>query len=394
MLERRSSGRFPEAPHTRLLADDGRLLYEHCITRQGFDGPYTIAYHEQRPHEALPAADTPVVLPAADRRPERLLRRHYTSPESALALEPFPRHRCRLLENADVAISLAMPTRSDAAYFANSDGDELYYVHTGSGTLRTLLGDLSYRAGDYVYVPRSLLHRFVLDGAATQHWLVLELRQPLGLPGSYRNSVGQLRMDAPYSHRDFRGPELAAPRDEKLRDFWLKTSGTLQKYQLPASPLDVVGWDGSLYPFAFSIDAFKPKVGKTHLPPPAHATFEAHGVLICSFVPRPLDFHEQAVPCPYPHSSVDVDEVLFYSRGSFTSRRGVGPGSISHHPRGIAHGPHPGAYEASIGAKHTDEVAVMLDCAEPLTRSAFAESLEDGTYHGSFVAPASSHSTG
>jgi homogentisate 1,2-dioxygenase len=130
------------------------------------------------------------------------------------------------------------------------------------------------------------------------------------------------------------------------------------------------------------------------LPPPVHATFEAPGVLICSFVPRPLDFHEQAVPCPYPHSSVDVDEVLFYSRGNFTSRRGVGPGSISHHPRGIPHGPHPGAYEASVGAKHTDEVAVMLDCSKPLARSTLAESLEDTAYHGSFVASAGSHSTG
>jgi homogentisate 1,2-dioxygenase len=394
MLERRSSGRFPEAPHTRLLADDGRLLYEHCITRQGFDGPYTIAYHQGRPHEAQPAADAPIVLPPADRRPERLLRRHYVSPTHALELEPFPRHRSRLLENADLALSLAMPTRSDAAYFANADGDELYFVHAGSGTLRTLLGDVSYRAGDYVYVPRSLLHRFVLDAGSAQHFLVLELRHPLGLPATYRNSVGQLRMDAPYSHRDFRGPTLPAPRDEGLRDLWLKTDGTLQKYQLPSSPLDVVGWDGSLYPFAFSIEAFKPKVGKVHLPPPAHATFEANGVLICSFVPRPLDFHEQAVPCPYPHSSVDVDEVLFYSRGTFTSRRGVGPGSISHHPRGISHGPHPGACEASIGTKQTDEVAVMLDCTSPLTRSALAESLEDTAYHGSFVASAGNHSTG
>jgi homogentisate 1,2-dioxygenase len=392
MLERRSAGSLPEAPHTQLVAGDGRLLYEHCLTRQGFEGPYTIAYHEERPHEAQPSSYAPVDLPPADRKPERLLRRHYVSPSSALTLEPLPRHRGRLLENADLAISLAMPTRSDPFYFANADGDELYYVHSGSGTLRTLLGDVRYRAGDYVYVPRSLLHRFVLD-EPQQHWLVLELRQPLGLPASYRNKVGQLRMDAPYGHRDFRGPVLEGPREENLRDFWLKTDGTLQKYELERSPLDVVGWDGTLYPFALSIDAFRPKVGKVHLPPPAHATFEAHGVLICSFVPRPLDFHERAVPCPYPHSSVDVDEVIFYSRGSFTSRRGVGPGSISHHPRGIPHGPHPGAYEGSVGAKHTDEVAIMLDCELPLTRSAFAESLEDPRYHGSFVASAGSHST-
>ncbi len=394
MLERQTQGSIADAPHTQLRSPGGQLLYEHCITRQGFDGPYTIAYHQHRPHEAMPAEDRPITLPPADRRPERLLRRHYTAPPSPLTLEPFARHRGRLLENADVAVSLAMPTRSDAAYFANADGDELYFIHSGSGTLRTPLGDLRYRTGDYVYVPRALLHRFLLDAGALQHWLVLELRNPLGLPASYRNGVGQLRMDAPYAHRDFRAPSLGPPRDENLRDFWLKAQGTLQKYQLSASPLDVVGWDGSLYPFTFSIEDFKPKVGKVHLPPPAHATFEAPGVLICSFVPRPLDFHERAVPCPYPHSSVEVDEVLFYSRGSFTSRPGVGPGSISHHPRGIAPGPHPGAYEASLGAKATDELAVMLDCSQPLYRSELAESLEDSDYHASFVVSAGNHSTG
>jgi homogentisate 1,2-dioxygenase len=393
MLERRSQGTIPSAPHTQLRSERGQLLYEHCITRQGFDGPYTIAYHEGRPHEAQPHPEPPVLLPAADLRPERLLRRHYASPTSPLSLEALPRHRGVLLENEDVALGVAMPTRSDAAYFANADGDELYFIHAGGGTLRTLLGGLDYHAGDYVYLPRALLHRFVLDDRVAQHWLVVELREPLRLPRSYRNDAGQLRMDAPYTHRDFRAPVLSPPRDEGLRDLWVKTGGTLQKYQLDRSPLDVVGWDGALYPFALSIAAFKPKVGRIHLPPPAHATFEAPGVSICSFVPRLLDFDPQAVPCPYPHSSVDIDEVLFYSRGSFTSRRGVGPGSISHHPRGIPHGPHPGAYEASLGAERTDEVAVMVDCTSPLTRSALAESLEDPGYHGSFVASAGSHST-
>src|SRR5687767_10513054 len=196
MLQHLSLGRLPESPHTQLHASDGRLLYEHCITRQGFDGPYTIAYHEQRPHEAQPASDAPVQLLAADRVPERLLRRHYASPQSARVLEPFPRHRARLLENADVALSLAMPTRSDTAYFANADGVELYFVHAGAGTLRSLLGDVTYRSGDYVYVPRSLPHRFLIENGS-QHWLILELRSgPLGLPASYRNSVGQLRLDA------------------------------------------------------------------------------------------------------------------------------------------------------------------------------------------------------
>src|SRR5262249_13121413 len=148
-------------------------------------------------------------------------------------------------------------------------------------------------------------------------------------------------------------------------------------FALDSSPLDVVGWDGTLYPWAFPILAFQPRAGLTHLPPTWHGTFATKGALICSFVPRVVDFHPEAIPCPYPHSSVDVDEVLFYPPGTFPSRRGVGPGSISLHPAGIPHGPHPGAYEASIGTTRTDELAVMLDCYARLHPTEAADAIED-----------------
>jgi homogentisate 1,2-dioxygenase len=192
-------------------------------------------------------------------------------------------------------------------------------------------------------------------------------------------------MDAPYSHRDFRRVEWRGPMDEGLRELVVKRGGTFHGYRYDASPLDVVGWDGSLYPFAFPITNFQPRAGLVHLPPTWHGTFAARGALVCSFVPRVLDFHPEAVPCPYPHASVDVDELLFYVRGEFTSRRGVGPGSISHHPAGIMHGPHPGAYEGSIGARTTNELAVMLDCYQPLVPTPDALGIEDPGYQESFV---------
>jgi len=236
-------------------------------------------------------------------------------------------------------------------------------------------------------VPRGILHRFVLTPSTRQLWLSIECLGGMSVPEQYRNRVGQLRMDAPYTHRDFRAPEFRGPLDEGIRESLVKRGGRFHGFLQRSSALDVVGWDGSVYPFAFPILNFQPRVGQIHLPPTVHGTFAARGALICSFVPRPLDFHADAIPCPYPHSSVDVDELIFYCRGNFTSRRGVGPGSISHHPAGVPHGPHPGAYEASIGSKHTEELAVMLDCYEPITATPAALEIEDLEYHGSFVEP-------
>jgi homogentisate 1,2-dioxygenase len=191
-------------------------------------------------------------------------------------------------------------------------------------------------------------------------------------------------MDAPYCHRDFRRPSFQGPLDERIRRQVVKRGGAFHAYDTEHSPLDVVGWDGSVWPFAFPILSFQPRAGLVHLPPTWHGTFAGRGALVCSFVPRVLDFHPEAVPCPYPHASVDVDEIIFYVRGQFTSRRGVGPGSISHHPAGILHGPHPGAYEGSIGTRTTDELAVMLDLSQPLAPTEAALRVEDPGYHESF----------
>ena len=205
------------------------------------------------------------------------------------------------------------------------------------------------------------------------------------MPPAYRNPVGQLRMDAPYSHRDFVRPvgPIATPDrvPEGPRDLIVKKKGAFTRYALTTPAMDVVGWDGFVYPLAFPIGKFQPKTGMVHLPPTVHATFEGRGLLVCSFVPRLLDTHPQAIPCPYPHSSVDCDEVILYLRGNFTSRRGVGPGAISLHPAGVAHGPHPGAYEGSVGATRTDELAVMCDTFEPLVPTAQAATIEDLGYH-------------
>jgi homogentisate 1,2-dioxygenase len=385
MLDRMIAGEVPAKHHLVLRGPDGALRHEQAFTRAGFDGAYTLSYHLGRPH-ATRASEARHGWPApAPAGPRRLARRHYRT--GGLGVPgPAVDARTPLLWSDDLLVGLVTPTAADPVYFQNGDADELFFIFEGGGLLRSALGDLRFGANDYLLVPRGTLHRFLPD-PGPQRWLWLELQQ-LRLPAQWRNEAGQLRMDAPYCHRDFRRVAWQPPRDEGLRQLVVKKGGAFHGLALDHSPLDVVGWDGAVYPVAFPILAFQPRAGLVHPPPTWHGTFAARGALVCSFVPRVVDFHPDAIPCPYPHASVDVDELLFYVRGQFTSRRGVGPGSISHHPAGVLHGPHPGAYEGSIGATRTDELAVMLDCEKPLRASAAAARVEDDSYDDSFAGPA------
>ncbi|HUK65557.1 MAG TPA: homogentisate 1,2-dioxygenase [Anaeromyxobacteraceae bacterium] len=383
MIGRLLRGEVPRKHHIALRGPEGELRHEECLTRAGFEGPYTIAYHLNRPHvQHLAEAQHGWKVPSgAARGPLR--KRHYRTQDLSPAGGPPLDARVPLLHNGDLVIALVTPAEADPVYFVNGDGDDLYFVLEGGGLVRTPLGDLRFGKDDYLYVPRGLLHRFLPD-PAPQRWLSIECLGGLGIPRQWRNEAGQLRMDAPFCERDFTAPSFEGPRDEGLREQVVKRNGLFHGFRLEASPLDVVGWDGAVYPMVFPILAFQARAGLVHLPPTWHGTFAARGALVCSFVPRVLDFHPQAIPCPYPHSNVDVDEVLFYVRGEFTSRRGVGPGSLSLHPAGVMHGPHPGAYEASIGVHTTSELAVMVDAYTPLAATSAAEGVEDPGYQESF----------
>jgi homogentisate 1,2-dioxygenase len=385
MIDRMAAGDLPRKHHLALRDAGGSLRYEECITREGFEGPYTIAYHANRP-QAQASAETRHgwTLPvSAPRRP--LAKRHLLTSALEPAGGPAINARVPLFFNADIVFGVLRPDAADPVYFVNGDGDELLYIFRGAGTLRTVLGDVRFAQDDYVFVPKGITHRLIPDADVEQHWVSVECLGGMHLPRQWRNAAGQLRMDAPYCHRDFRRPTFEGPRDEGIREVVVKRLGGFHAFSTEHSPLDVVGWDGTVYPWAFPILNFQPRVSSVHLPPTWHGTFATRGALICSFVPRPVDFHPEAIPCPYPHSSVDCDEILFYCRGNFTSRRGVGPGSVSMHPMGIPHGPHPGAYEGSIGARETNELAVMLDTFLPLDATPAALSIEDTSYQSSFI---------
>jgi homogentisate 1,2-dioxygenase len=391
MIDRQSAGLLPDKPHTVCRAPDGKLLYEEMFTRGGFSGPFSYFYHRNpiTPHREVALSDRGWPAPRPDPgSPSPLRRRLYLSDRVAAGGMLVDR-RVPVLFNKDVTVLLAHPDTTDDVYFANGDGDELWFVQEGKGRLESPCGWLPVTAGDYVWVPRSLIHRWHLEKPL--RLLGFEAHGGVFVPETFRNPVGQLRMDAPYTHRDFVRPAgpIATPEQvqEGPRELLVKKRGQFTRYVAENPLMDVVGWDGFVYPFAFAIEKFQPKTGQIHLPPTIHATFEGRGFLVCSFVPRVTDTHPQAIPCPYPHSSVDCDEIILYLRGNFTSRRGVGPGAISLHPAGVAHGPHPGAYEASIGATRTDELAVMCDTFEPLIPTAQAANLEDAGYHDSWRTP-------
>lgn len=383
MIGYRCEGRVPAKPHSVLRDANGNLLYEQCFTRDGFDGPFSILYHRSPPQyhghgEAIaPLWSGRTEEEGGEQRPLR--RRHFRTQDSTPGGTPTT-GRKSILFNEDLTTGWVRPSAEDSFYFANGDGDDLFYCHGGGGTLDSWFGSLDFGPGDYVVIPRAVVHRIRLNGDP-QHWFWVECRSGIRIPKQYRNGVGQLRMDAPYSPRDFRAPVFTEMNEDGgSKTVVTKRRDRFSKHTYPTTPMDVVGWDGTVYPFVFPIRRFSPRTGQYHLPPTVHGTFATQGTLICSFVPRSVDFGEGAIPCPYPHSNVNVDEVLFYCEGNFTSRKGIDEGSVSYHPSGVVHGPHPGAYEASIGSKSTSEMAVMIDTFEPLRATADAGSVEASNY--------------
>ena len=385
MIHRLQRGIVPAKPHT-VLRVDGELAFEHCFTRRGFEAAYTIMYHRRAPHWVQEEEDLgPHPGWAEPEWDGALRRRHFLSGNLPQGGEPFT-SRCLVLANSDLGVWVARPDRDDATLASNADGDELVFVQEGSGRVQTPLGVVPFTAGDYVFVPRAMAQRWRLDGPGL--FLVLEARSGLDVPHQFRTPSGQLRMDAPYTHRDFVEPAwpeggpsaLGAPRDQLVM-----RHGRLSRLRWANDPFDLVGWDGQVWPFAFPIRAYQPKTGMVHLPPTTHITFAGGGFVVCSFVPRLVDWHPAAIPCPYPHSSVDCDEAIFYVGGNFTSRRGVGPASVTLHPVGVPHGPHPGRYEGSIGTTRTEELAVMFDTFSPLLPTRHARSVEDPAYSQSWI---------
>jgi homogentisate 1,2-dioxygenase len=375
-------GEVPAKRHSVFRKPDGGLYSEELMGNKGFVGPSSLLYHLRPPTQVLRAQEYKSVhWEPEDSRSFR--HRHFRTGKLA-AGSSLTFDRVPILFNQDVAISVATPQQEDRFFFRNAQGDEIVYIAEGSGVLETILGDLAFRSGDYVVIPRGVLHRF---GFSTPvRVLMIESTGYVRTPKRYRNEHGQLMESAPFSERDIRRPERLSPRDEKGEfRVMVKKENRISEFVLDHHPFDVVGWDGYYYPWIFNIHDFEPRVGRFHLPPPVHQTFESDNFVVCSFCPRPFDFDPAAVPAPYSHSNVMSDEVLYYANSEFMSRKGIEYGSITLHPDGIPHGPHPGRTEASIGQKETNELAVMIDTFHPLLISKQALDIEDKEYYHSWL---------
>jgi homogentisate 1,2-dioxygenase len=377
----RSSGEIPRKRHSRAERPDGGLYAEELMGAAGFSGPSSLLYHRHLPTAITSAS----VFEGPDEKTTTnhpLLPRHFRTGQLGELTGDLVTGRHLLLANGDVEVSLAVASGPSPLY-RNALGDECVFVQSGRASVESVFGTLDVGPGDYVVLPCSATHQWTPAGPEPLRALVIEVRGHIDVPRRYRSPDGQLLESAPYSERDLRAPAEAAPREEEGVDVLVKHGvGTWTRYTYANHPFDVVGWDGWLYPFVFNIGDFEPRVGRYHLPPPTHQTFEAPGLVICSFCPRPYDFGEGAIAVPYNHANVDSDEVLFYVSGSFMSRRGSGieTGSVSLHPAGFIHGPQPGSVEAAFGQPGTDETAVMIDTFRRLEVGSAARACEDEDY--------------
>jgi homogentisate 1,2-dioxygenase len=364
---------------------NGGIYAEQLMGHEGFTGTSSLLYHTHPPTTIKSVKRLRDMTLEAD-DDATLKHRHFRTSGIKAGGSPTL-DRTPLLFNADIAMLYSEPDEQDAHFYRNAQADECVYVGKGRGVLETIFGDLPYGEGDYLIVHRGILHRYKMDMAAGPTKLVIfESRGHVRWPKRYRNEFGQLLEGAPYSERDMRRPSQLVTHDE-MGDFPLlvKQYDALNEFVLDHHPFDVIGWDGYFYPWAFNIRDFEPIVGRYHQPPPVHQTFQGDGFVICSFCPRPYDFGEDAIPAPYNHSNVDSDEVIYYASDEFMSRKGIEFGSVTHHPDGIPHGPHPGRYEGSIGQKFTNELAVMMDSFRPLKVAKAARKIEDEAYQRSWI---------
>ncbi|MFO0850666.1 MAG: homogentisate 1,2-dioxygenase [Gemmataceae bacterium] len=382
-------GRIPPKRHTQHRTNPGYkgegLFYEEVITTQGFGRAYSIVYHLRPPTrvrkvEAAGRLDVPVAEVDA-------LRHHHLKSGNMPAGGDPVTGRVPLLTNRDVTLWRCRPKQPQAELYRNAAADEILFVHHGRGTLHTQFGPLPVKPFDYVVIPKTTTYRLDFDPDGCQpDLLVIEAAGTVGFPPRYLNPDGQFRLGAPFAERDLHGPPGVEPTDHDAdTPVLVKDGSRLTRYVLAHHPFDAVGWDGMVYPYTFNADDFEPITGAIHQPPPIHQTFQADGFVVCTFAPRLLDYHPDAIKVPYAHSNVESDEVLYYVRGQFGSRRGVEVGSFTLHPRGVPHGPHPGTIVASRDVTRTDELAVMVDTFRPFHLTPQALAIDDPAYPYSWL---------
>jgi homogentisate 1,2-dioxygenase len=391
----RSVGELPHKRHTAFRRPDGGLYHEELIGEEGFSSDSSLLYHRGVPSAIsdsrvweLPDLAT---TPNHPLKPRHLKLHDLFPGEEWKGLDAVTGRRL-VLGNADVRIAY-VAAGAPSPLYRNGIGDECVYVEAGTATVETVFGALDVGQGDYVILPRATTHRWIPTGDGPLLAYCIEANSHIAPPRRYLSRYGQFLEHSPYCERDLRGPTEPLLADGTDVDVHIKHRGrvaggvTGTVFTYPTHPFDVVGWDGCMYPYVFNVADYEPITGRVHQPPPVHQVFEGHNFVVCNFVPRKVDYHEGAIPVPYYHSNVDSDEVMFYVGGDYEARKGsgIGIGSISLHPGGHAHGPQPGAQEASIGAEYFDELAVMVDTFHALDLGEAGRACEEEAYTWSWA---------
>ena len=378
-----SLGKIPPKRHTVMRQANGELYAEELVGTQGFSGMSSLCYHLYPPTRVKQKEEAYSVEPKiaiAHGLDARSFNGFDIQPE-----KDYIKSRKTLFVNSSMHIGLAAPMESTPYFYKNADADEMLFVHKGSGKITTMYGELNFKYGDYIIIPRGTVYQIHFD-TTDNRLLFIESFTPIYTPKRYRNQFGQLLEHSPFCERDIVRPSNLKTYDEQGEfDIFIKKKGFMFPYQYANHPFDVAGWDGYHYPYVFSIHNFEPITGRIHQPPPVHQTFENDNFVVCSFVPRLYDYHPDSIPAPYHHSNIDSDELLYYVDGDFMSRNNIKIGQITIHPGGIPHGPHPGAAERSIGKKETQELAVMIDPFSPLMMTEEAMKIDVKDYYKSWL---------
>lgn len=375
-------GSIPHKRHTQFKKTDGKLYREEVMGLEGFSSIQSIVYHHFLPPRVQRTEDLGSAKPEyVDFGPIR--HRAFKTAQTPPGPDPVSA-RIPLLGNNDVILGVSRAKDSMDYFYRNSQAYETWWVHEGSGTLKSQFGNLTFRKGDYIVIPFGTTWQMQLNEECK--FFTIENPSQIEPPKRYRNNYGQLLEHSPYCERDIRVPEELETHTERGEfDLRIKVRDRLSRHVLDHHPFDVVGWDGYLYPWIFNIEDFEPITGRIHQPPPSHQTFDGHNFVVCSFVPRLFDYHPDGIPAPYNHSNIQSDEIIYYAEGNFMSRKGIDRSDISMHPFGLSHGPQPGMTEASIGKKETQELAVMVDTFHPLNLTKQAVEMEKTEYMSTWL---------
>jgi homogentisate 1,2-dioxygenase len=377
-----SLGEIPHKRHTQFRKADGTLYYEELFGTEGFSGNYSNIYYNYPPTRVKKVEKFAHIQYPQEEWRQDVQRHHHLKSAHMKRGGDAVLGRQPLMYNKDLIIGVALPEQEMNYYYRDGEADLVYFVHEGHGTLETNFGLLPYHDGDYIIIPRGTTFRFqIAADSPASRFLTVEAYGNIEPPRRYLNKNGQLLEHSPYCERDIRRPqELVTHTERGDYEVRVKVGNLISSYWYDFHPINTVGWDGCEYPWIFNIGDFEPITGRVHQPPPVHQTFQGPNFVICSFVPRKLDYHPLSIPVPYNHSNIDSDELLYYVNGNFGSRRGIEQSSLTLHPRGIPHGPHPGAVEKSLGTDRTEELAVMIDTFYPLKFTTIAQAIDDPAY--------------